>query len=55
MTPRNCRDYNSEPSLLSLSVNTLKTYRSRMMRKLGMDSLPDLVRFAIRRGLIPLD
>ncbi len=41
--------------LLSLSPNTVKSYRSRIMRKLGISNLPDLVRFAIRRGLISLE
>jgi DNA-binding NarL/FixJ family response regulator len=40
---------------LSLSPKTVKSYRSRVMKKLGIGDLPALVRFAIRRGLISLD
>ncbi len=39
---------------LSLSIQTVVTYRSRMMSKLDIDDLPSLVRFAIRHGLTPL-
>lgn len=39
----------------SLATTTVKSYRNRMMLKLGIDSLPDLVRFAIRHGMIPLE
>ncbi len=41
--------------LLCLSPKTVDTYRSRLMAKLGLSNLPDLVRFAIRRGLARLD
>ena len=40
---------------LHLSPKTVETYRSRMMHKLGVDSLPDLVKFAIRHGLTSVD
>ena len=40
--------------LLVLSPKTVETYRSRLMDKLGIDNVPDLVRFAIRHGLTPL-
>jgi DNA-binding NarL/FixJ family response regulator len=36
---------------LSLSTTTINTYRSRLMRKLDIDDLPSLVKFAIRHGL----
>jgi DNA-binding NarL/FixJ family response regulator len=39
----------------SLSVKTIETYRSRMMRKLGIGDLPSLVKFAIRHGITSLD
>ena len=41
--------------LLGLSPKTIDTYRSRMMRKLGVRNLLDLVRFAILNGLISLE
>jgi DNA-binding CsgD family transcriptional regulator len=36
---------------LGLSPKSIDTYRSRLMTKLGLDDLPALVKFAIRRGL----
>ena len=38
--------------LLGISVKTAETHRARIMRKLGMKSLADLVRYAIRNGFI---
>lgn len=40
--------------ILSLSLKTVETYRSRLMHKLGIGDLPGLVRFAILHGLTPL-
>ena len=40
---------------LSLSPKTVETYRSRLFNKLGIHDLPALVRFAIQRGVTPLD
>jgi DNA-binding NarL/FixJ family response regulator len=40
---------------LSLSPKTVETYRSRLGQKLGIKSLPDLVRFAILHGMTPLE
>jgi DNA-binding NarL/FixJ family response regulator len=40
---------------LCLSPKTVETYRSRMMRKLGIPDFPALVRFAIQHGLTPLE
>ena len=37
---------------LNLSPKTVDTYRSRLMAKVGAAGLPDLVRFALRCGLI---
>ena len=39
---------------LSLSSKTIETYRSRLMRKLGIKDIPTLVKFAILHGLTPL-
>lgn len=36
---------------VSLSVKTVETYRSRMMRKLGVHDVTGLVKFAIEHGL----
>ena len=40
---------------IGLSPRTVETYRGRLMRKLGIENLPSLVRYAIRHGVIPLD
>ncbi len=41
--------------ILSLSLKTVETYRSRLMRKLGIGDLPGLVKFAIQHGLTSLE
>ncbi len=41
--------------ILHLSPKTVETYRSRLMRKLGTEDVPALVKFAIRHGLTPLE
>jgi DNA-binding NarL/FixJ family response regulator len=41
--------------ILYISPNTVDTYRSRLMQKLGLNDLPSLVKFAIQHGLTSLD
>jgi DNA-binding NarL/FixJ family response regulator len=41
--------------MLNLSPKTVETYRSRIMTKLNLDSLPSLVKFAIQHGLTGLE
>jgi DNA-binding NarL/FixJ family response regulator len=38
--------------ILKLSVKTVETHRASAMRKLGMSSTADLVRYAIRKNLV---
>jgi DNA-binding NarL/FixJ family response regulator len=40
---------------LHLSPKTVESYRSRLMQKLGITDIPELVKFAIKHGLISLD
>ena len=40
---------------INLSPKTVDTYRSRLMGKLGVHDLPELVRFAIKHGITPID
>jgi DNA-binding NarL/FixJ family response regulator len=40
---------------LALSAKTIDTYRARMMRKLGIKSVTDLIKFAVVHGLISLE
>ena len=42
-------------SMLHLSVKTVEKHRASMMRKLELHSLPELIRYAIRKGLIEVD
>jgi DNA-binding NarL/FixJ family response regulator len=40
---------------LFLSVKTVETYRSRLMKKLGIGDIPGLIKFAIQQGLTSLE
>jgi two-component system response regulator NreC len=40
---------------LGISVRTAETHRSRVMHKLSMHTQSDLTRYALRRGIIPLE
>jgi DNA-binding NarL/FixJ family response regulator len=42
-------------SRLSISPRTVETHRANLMRKLGLESQTDLIRYALRRGIIPLN
>ncbi len=39
-------------SILGISVHTAETHRSNIMHKLGLHSLSDLTRYAIRNGIV---
>jgi DNA-binding NarL/FixJ family response regulator len=40
-------------TIVNLSPKSVDTYRSRLMRKLGVTDLPGLVKFAVQHGLTP--
>lgn len=40
---------------LNLSAKSVETYRSRLMRKLGISDIPTLVKFAVQHGLTRLE
>jgi two-component system, NarL family, response regulator NreC len=40
---------------LFISVRTVETHRANLLRKLGLRSQTDLVRYALRRGIVPLE
>lgn len=42
-------------AMLGLSPRTVETYRLRLMRKLGVEDLANLVKYAIREGITALD
>lgn len=39
-------------NLLNLSVYTVETHRSRVMQKLNLRSVPELILYAVRKGII---
>lgn len=42
-------------SILSISARTAELHRGRMMDKLGLRNQTELVRYAVRRGILPVD
>lgn len=40
---------------LSLSPRTVELHRARMMNKLGLHGQADLIRYALKRGILPMD
>jgi RNA polymerase sigma factor (sigma-70 family) len=40
---------------LSISSKTVDTYRSRLMRKIGVEDMAGLIKFAIQHGVISLE
>lgn len=40
---------------LGISPRTAETHRARALRKLGLHSQTDLIRFALQRGILPLE
>lgn len=40
---------------LTIGVRTVESYRISMMRKLGLRNQTDLIRYALRRGILPLE
>ncbi|MBI2951943.1 response regulator transcription factor [bacterium] len=40
---------------LFISVRTVETYRAHLMQKLGLRTQTDLVRYALRRGILPME
>ena len=41
--------------LLCISLKTVQTHRANLMRKLGMHDRTELVKYALRRGLVQID
>jgi DNA-binding NarL/FixJ family response regulator len=39
---------------LVISPRTVETHRSNLMRKLGLHGQADLIRYALRKGILPL-
>jgi len=47
--------YSEMAEVLFISPRTVETHRNNVMRKLGLTTVSDLVRYAIRRGLVSVD
>jgi len=41
--------------LLAISTSTIETHRSNIMRKLDLHSVPQLVLYALRNNMVPID
>lgn len=41
--------------MLSIAPRTVETHRANLMKKLQLRSMPDLIRYAIRNGVLPLE
>ena len=41
--------------MLVISIKTVETHRGNLMRKLSIDNLADLTKYAFRKGIIPLE
>ena len=39
-------------NLLNLSVYTVETHRAKVMQKLNLKSVPELILYAVRKGII---
>ncbi len=39
-------------NLLNLSVYTVETHRARVMQKLNLRGIPELILYAVRKGII---
>lgn len=39
-------------AMVRVKASTIDTYRSRLMQKLDIEDLPNLVRFAVRHGVL---
>ncbi|HTU02393.1 MAG TPA: response regulator transcription factor, partial [Candidatus Sulfotelmatobacter sp.] len=44
---------NAAAERLGISPRTVETHRANVMRKLGLQSQVDLVRYTLRRGILP--
>jgi two-component system response regulator NreC len=42
-------------SKLVISPRTVEIHRSNLMKKLGVHNQTELIRFAIKRGILPMD
>jgi DNA-binding NarL/FixJ family response regulator len=41
--------------ILAISSRTVEVHRSKLMKKLALHNMADLIRYAIKRGILPMD
>lgn len=41
--------------ILAISPRTVEVHRSKLMKKLALHNMADLIRYAIKRGILPMD
>jgi len=41
--------------MLVISIKTVETHRANLMHKLDIDNLAELIKYALRKGVITLD
>jgi len=41
--------------MLAISPRTVEVHRSKLMKKLALHNMADLIRYAIKRGILPMD
>jgi DNA-binding CsgD family transcriptional regulator len=53
---KNCAQLSTDQgevaSLLNLSVYTVETHRAKIMQKLNLKGVPELILYAVRKGII---
>ena len=49
------RTYPEIAAALGISPSTVETHRAHLMKKLGLHTKTDLIRYALRRGILPME
>ena len=49
------RTYPEIAAVLGISPSTVETHRAHLMKKLGLRTKTDLIRYALRRGILPME
>src|SRR5437867_4001839 len=49
------RTYTEIAAALGIRPSTVETHRAHLMQKLGLRTKTDLIRYALRRGILPME
>jgi len=49
------RTYPEIAAVLGISPSTVETHRAHLMQKLGLRTKTDLIRYALHRGILPME